>query len=98
MALVRLVRLTSEALLAQMLAKADVHELFGGCVGCRSSNQASGSVSRFNTQVLTADLRWRNPDWYAELHRRARIYYTTRLQTHAQESIVYYSITFPPSR
>jgi len=55
--------------------------------GCRSSNQPSGSVSHDLTrEVLTADLRWRNPDWYAELHRRARIYYTTRLQqTHAQE-------------
>jgi hypothetical protein len=26
-----------------------------------------------------ADLRWRNPDWYIELHRRARKYYTDRL-------------------
>lgn len=27
-----------------------------------------------------ADLRWRNPDWYSELHRRARVHYTERLQ------------------
>jgi hypothetical protein len=33
-----------------------------------------------------ADLRWRNPDWYAELHQRARNYYASRLkQTHGQE-------------
>jgi hypothetical protein len=29
---------------------------------------------------MTADVRWRNPDWYAELHRRARNYYIARLQ------------------
>ncbi len=31
-------------------------------------------------KALTADLRWRNPDRYAELHDRARNFYTTRLQ------------------
>jgi hypothetical protein len=37
-------------------------------------------------EVLVADLRWRHPDWYAELHQRARAYYTTRLdQTQGQE-------------
>jgi hypothetical protein len=30
-------------------------------------------------EALTADLRWRNPDWYAELHRRARTFYNQRL-------------------
>jgi len=29
--------------------------------------------------TLAADLRWRNPDWYVELHNRARKYYTNRL-------------------
>jgi len=65
-------------------------------VGCRSSNQASGSVSHDLTrEVLTADLRWRNPDWYAELHRRAR---STTLHAYSKptvkSSIVYYSIIF----
>ena len=37
-------------------------------------------------EVLIADLRWRNPDWYVELHGRARTYYTSRLeQTQGQE-------------
>lgn len=31
-------------------------------------------------EALLADLRWRNPDWYIELHRRARQYYTRQLQ------------------
>ena len=31
-------------------------------------------------EALVADLHWRHPDWYAELHRRARNYYAARLQ------------------
>jgi hypothetical protein len=30
-------------------------------------------------ETLATDLRWRNPDWYVELHNRARKYYTDRL-------------------
>lgn len=29
--------------------------------------------------TLIADVRWRNPDWYKELHSRARNFYTARL-------------------
>lgn len=31
-------------------------------------------------EALTADLHWRNPDWYTELHRRSRDYYTEQLE------------------
>lgn len=31
-------------------------------------------------ETLTADLRWRNPDWNKELHQRARTYYVSRVQ------------------
>jgi len=31
-------------------------------------------------EALTADLRWRNPDWYTELHRRSRVYYTEQIE------------------
>lgn len=83
-----LVRVTTEALLALMLDVPDVHELFEWLRGL--SLIESGQLGIFPhdlaREVLTADLRWRNPDWYAELHRRARLYYTTRLQqTHGQE-------------
>lgn len=84
-----LVRLTTEALLVEMLALlTDVHELFGWLR--RLSFIESGQQGLFPhdlaREVLTTDLRWRNPDWYAELHRRARTYYTTRLQqTHGKE-------------
>jgi len=83
-----LARLTTEALLAQMLSVPDVHELFEWLRGL--SFIESGQLGLFPhdlaREVLIADLRWRNPDWYAELHRRARTYYTARLQqTHSQE-------------
>lgn len=31
-------------------------------------------------EALTADLHWRNPDWYTELHRRSRVYYTDQIE------------------
>jgi hypothetical protein len=31
-------------------------------------------------EALVADLRWRNPDWYKELHNRARGYYVAHFQ------------------
>lgn len=77
-----LVRLTTEALLAQMLSLPTVHDLFEWLRGL--SFMEAGPLGLFPhdlaREVLAADLRWRNPDWYAELHQRARTYYTTRLQ------------------
>ena len=31
-------------------------------------------------EALVADLHWRNPDWYGELHQRARAYYTANIE------------------
>ena len=31
-------------------------------------------------EAIVADLHWRNPDWYSELHHRARAYYTTNIE------------------
>jgi len=83
-----LVRLTTEAILAQMLALPDVHELFEWLRGL--SFMESGQLGLFPhdlaREVLAADLRWRNPDLYAEFHQRARTYYSDRLgQTQGQE-------------
>lgn len=83
-----LARLTTEALLAQMLSVPDVHELFQWLreLSFIESGQLGLFPHDLAREVLIADLRWRNPDWYAELHRRARSYYTTRLQqTNGQE-------------
>ena len=75
------VRLMNEALLAQMLAMPEVHELFDWLRGLsfiesRLEGLFPHDLAR---EALAADLRWRNPDWHAELHRRARSYYSGRL-------------------
>lgn len=90
-----LVRLTTESLLAEMLSMPDpsassgqaVHELFEWLRDLSFID--SGPLGLFphdlTRETLVADLRWRNPDWYVELHRRARNYYTARLgQTSSQ--------------
>ncbi len=83
-----LVRQTTETLLSHMLKTPDAHELFGWLRGLTFIE--SGPLGLFPHDVareaLVADLRWRNPDWYAEPHHRARNYYAARLkQTHGQE-------------
>jgi len=77
-----LVRVLTESLLATMLATLDAHELFEWLRGL--SFIEAGPFGLFPhdlaREALAADVRWRNPDWYAELHRRARTDYVTRLQ------------------
>lgn len=82
------VRLTTEALLAQMLDVDDIHHIFEWLRGL--SFIESGQLGLFPhdlaREVLIADLRWRNPDFYAHLHHQARNYYTIRMgQTQGQQ-------------
>jgi hypothetical protein len=82
-----MVRLTTEALLCHMLQLPDANELFEwlrrlSFVELRAGGLFPHDLAR---DALALDVRWRNPDWYAELHRRAREYYTARLtQTSGQ--------------
>ncbi|MDX1547524.1 MAG: hypothetical protein R3247_11080 [Rhodothermales bacterium] len=83
-----LVRVVNESLLARMLGQDDVHEVFAWMR--RVSFIEAGPYGLFPHELareaLTADLRWRNPEWYAELHDRARAYYADRLeQTHGRD-------------
>ena len=83
-----LVRYTTEPLLSHMVTMPEVHELFEWLRTLTFVE--SGPLGLFPHDVareaLVADLRWRNPDWYAELHHRARNYYAARLkQTHGRE-------------
>lgn len=83
-----LARITTEALLSQMLALAEVHDLFEWLrqLSFIESDQLGIFPHDLAREVLIVDLRWRNPEWYAELHQRARNYYSKRLgQTYAQE-------------
>jgi hypothetical protein len=75
------VRIINEALLGEMLAMPEVHELFDWLRGLSFiESQPAGLLPHdLAREALAADLRWRNPDWCSELHRRARAYYTTRL-------------------
>lgn len=77
-----LVRLITEPLLAEMLGTPGAHELFNWVRDL--SFVESGPQGLFPhdlaREALIADLRWRNPDWYTELHKRARTYYSTQIQ------------------
>ncbi|MGB7519697.1 MAG: NACHT domain-containing protein [Spirulinaceae cyanobacterium] len=83
-----LVRSLTETLLAKMLEKPDSHELFTWLRSLSFIEPAPVGLFPHDLvrDVLVADLRWRNPDWYSELHQRARNYYTTGLgETQGQE-------------
>lgn len=76
------VRLLTEPLLAAMLPSADAHELFNWLYSLSFIEAERHGIFPHDLarEALTADLRWRNPEWYAELHRRARAYYMARVQ------------------
>ena len=83
-----LVRVTTEALLGEMLdmpasgpASEGVHMLFEWLRQLSFIESSAEGIFPHDLarETLTADLRWRNPDWYVELHNRARKYYTNHL-------------------
>lgn len=77
-----LVRVLTESVLSEMLAMPDAHDLFEWLRGLSFiESEAHGLFPHdLARETLWADLRWRNPDWYAELHRRARGYYLSHVQ------------------
>ena len=77
-----LVRVTTESLLSEMLGNmAGTHELFEWLRELSFIETSAAGIFPHDLarEALVADLRWRNPDWYKELHRRARHYYSTRV-------------------
>ena len=76
-----LVRVTTEPILCEMLANPDVSDLFDWLHELSFVEPRPGGLFPVDLarDALVADLRWRNPDWYMELHRRARHYYTHRI-------------------
>jgi hypothetical protein len=77
-----LFHLTTEALLAEILQVANARELFDWLRSLSFIQYGKEGLFPHDLvrDVLCADLQWRNPDWYAELHHRARAYYIKRLQ------------------
>jgi energy-coupling factor transporter ATP-binding protein EcfA2 len=76
-----LARLATEGLLAETLELLDAHELFDWLRGLSFVEATTRGIFPHDLarEALVADLRWRNPEWYNELHRRVRTYYTARL-------------------
>ena len=72
-----MIRVTSEALLAVMLESDEVGEIFTWLrtLSFIESERRGIFPHDLAREALTVDLRWRNPDRYAELHSRARQYY-----------------------
>lgn len=77
-----LVHSMTESLLKEILQLPDVHEIFQWLRGLSFIESGARGVFPHDLarETLAADLQWRNPDWYGELHRRARTYYFRRLQ------------------
>lgn len=71
------VRATSEPLLAAMLDVADAHELFEWLRGLSFISSGPRGIFPHDLarEALAADLKWRNPPWHNELHRRARTFF-----------------------
>jgi hypothetical protein len=83
-----LVRVTTETLLGEMLemptsgpTSDGVHSLFEWLRALSFVESSAEGIFLHDLarETLATDLRWRNPDWYVELHNRARKYYTDRL-------------------
>ena len=77
-----LVHFTTEALLAAALRVPDAYALFDWLRGLSfvTSTPAGLLLHATVREVLTIDLRWRNPEWHTELHRRIRQFLTERLR------------------
>jgi hypothetical protein len=82
------IRLTTESLLAYILDLPNVHDIFEWLreLSFIESGQLGLFPHDLAREVLIADLRWRNPEFYAQLHNRARAYYIRSLkETQRQE-------------
>jgi DNA-binding SARP family transcriptional activator len=71
------VRVTSEALLAAMLGTDEARELFEWLRDLSFVSTGPRGIFPHDLarEALSAELKWRNPPWHAELHRRARAIY-----------------------
>ena len=76
------VRVTTEALLAEIVGPDAAPELFAWLRGLSFIEEGSEGLFPHDLarDVLDADLRWRNPDAFLDLHRRARNTIVRRLQ------------------
>ena len=71
------VRVMSESLLAALLDVPEAHELFEWLRDLSFVSTGPRGIFPHDLarDALAADLKWRNPPWHHELHRRARAFY-----------------------
>lgn len=77
-----LTRLMTEPLLASMIKQENAHPLFEWLRSLSFVEYGPTGLFLHDLarETLSADLRWRNPDHYKELHDHARTYYADRIQ------------------
>ncbi|MEJ2635588.1 MAG: ATP-binding protein [Calditrichia bacterium] len=77
-----LVGTVTESLLGHLLGFEDVHEIFAWLrnLSFFESNRRGIFPHDLAREALVTDLKWRNPDWYKELHRRARLYFSEKIK------------------
>ncbi len=76
-----LVRYCSEGLLKELLELDDAHELFNWLrnLSFTESDKTGLFLHDLVREIIDTDLNWRNPDYYTEIHKRARAYYSKHL-------------------
>jgi len=93
-----LTRVMTEAVLSVALDMPLVSELFEWLRGLSfiESNRLGLFPHDLLREALVADLRWRNPVWHAELHKRVRNFYKTRLAqtTGLEQQLVLFDYLF----
>ncbi|MBP6826538.1 MAG: ATP-binding protein [Saprospiraceae bacterium] len=77
-----LVNLLTESLLAEVMGLEDTSELFNWMCGLSFISIGREGIYPHDIarEALCADLKWRHPDWNAELHNRSRQYYHRKLK------------------
>ena len=81
------VRVVTESLLAELLERDDAHDAFEWLRGLSFVEAGDEGLALHDLarETLGADLRWRRPERFAALNRRARASYTRRLLGTASE-------------
>ncbi len=83
-----LVNLLTESLLSEVMGLEDTSELFNWMCGLSFISIGREGIYPHDIarEALCADLKWRHPDWNAELHNRSRQYYHRKLKEASGET------------
>lgn len=78
-----LVHLTTESVLEEVMEVVSAAELFDWLRQLSFMDESKEGIYPHDVirEALTADLRWRHPDYYQALYEKARVYYVRRLDS-----------------